>query len=100
MNADESQEILRITGPNMCSFNWCCNCCADKIFDLETPDRQLVGTIRKKWSGPVKEMFTDADNFIAEFPIDLDAKAKGTLLGATFLIDFLAFENNQNQQKS
>ncbi|CAJ0917130.1 unnamed protein product, partial [Mesorhabditis belari] len=85
MNADESQEILRITGPNMCSFNWCCNCCADKIFDLETPDRQLVGTIRKmEWT----------------VPIDLDAKAKGTLLGATFLIDFLAFENNQNQQKS
>ncbi|CAJ0917115.1 unnamed protein product, partial [Mesorhabditis belari] len=80
MNADESQEILRITGPNMCSFNWCCNCCADKIFDLETPDRQLIISLL--------------------IPIDLDAKAKGTLLGATFLIDFLAFENNQNQQKS
>ena len=37
-------------------------------------------------------MFTDAQNFGVTFPIDLDVKVKATLLGATFLIDFMYFE--------
>lgn len=45
-----------------------------------------VGQIRKQWSGIVKEMFTDADNFGVTFPLDLDVKVKATLLGAIFLI--------------
>ena len=39
-------------------------------------------------------MFTDAQNFGVTFPIDLDVKMKATLLGATFLIDFMYFEND------
>ena len=50
--------------------------------DGETP----VGQIRKQWSGIVKEMFTDADNFGITFPMDLDVNIKATLLGAVFLI--------------
>ena len=50
--------------------------------DGETP----VGQIRKQWSGMVKEMFTDADNFGITFPMDLDVNVKATLLGAVFLI--------------
>ena len=41
-------------------------------------------------------MFTDADNFGINFPIDLDVKVKATLLGATFLIDFMYFEKQNN----
>lgn len=32
------------------------------------------------------EMFTDADNFGLEFPMDLDVSMKAVLLGAAFLI--------------
>ena len=56
-------------------------------------------------------MFTDSDNFGVNFPIDLDVKVwyqltynmidylfqvKATLLGATFLIDFMYFEKQSN----
>jgi len=51
-----------------------------------------VGKISKQWSGLGKEVFTDADNFGINFPLDLDVKVKATLLGATFLIDFMYFE--------
>ena len=45
-----------------------------------------VGKVTKQWSGPAKELFTDADNFGISFPIDLDVKCKLTLLAAVFLI--------------
>ena len=45
-----------------------------------------VGKVTKQWSGPAKELFTDADNFGVTFPIDLDVKCKITLLAAVFLI--------------
>ena len=59
-------------------------------------DGQKVGSITKQWSGFAKEAFTDADNFGISFPLDLDVKAKATMLGALMLIDFLFFEENQN----
>ena len=55
-----------------------------------------VGKISKQWSGVLKEAFTDADNFGISFPMDLDVKIKATLLGAVFLIDFMFFEETEN----
>jgi uncharacterized protein YxjI len=52
------------------------------------------GTVRKKWSGVLKEMFTDADYFGIDFPQQMDIRLKSVFLGAVFLIDFLHFENN------
>ena len=37
---------------------------------------QEVGKITKQWSGLGKEMFTDADNFGINFPMDLDVKVR------------------------
>ena len=45
-----------------------------------------IGEIRKAWSGFVKEIYTDADNFGVSFPLDLDVNVKACLLGAVFLI--------------
>ncbi len=59
-------------------------------------DDQELGKIAKKWSGLVKEAFTDADTFGIHFPKGLGANRKAILLGALFLIDFVHFENNQN----
>jgi len=53
-----------------------------------------VGKISKKWSGLGKEMFTDADTFNIEFPGNATDKEKKILTGATFLIDYIYFENN------
>jgi hypothetical protein len=51
------------------------------------------GKIAKKWSGLLKESFTDADQFGVEFPEGLDVPSKALLLGAVFLVDFVHFEN-------
>lgn len=45
-----------------------------------------VGKISKQWSGLVREMFTDADFFGINFPMDLDVKMKAVMLGACMLI--------------
>ena len=52
-----------------------------------------VGKIAKRWSGLGKEMFTAADNFGVEFQPELRGEPLRTLvLAATFLIDFVHFE--------
>ena len=87
-----------------------CDCCSDIDFNIMSlrnesevrgihrldffKPRLQIGKITKQWSGIEKEFFTDAQNFGVTFPIDLDVKMKATLLGATFLIDFMYFENN------
>lgn len=45
-----------------------------------------VGKISKQWSGLMREMFTDADFFGINFPMDLDVRMKAVMLGACFLI--------------
>ncbi len=57
---------------------------------------ERVGEIVKKWSGLGKEMFTDADNFGIQFPADWPVGLKAVFLGATFLIDFVHFEDNNS----
>lgn len=59
-------------------------------------DFKELGKITKKWSGLLKEGFTDADNFSVTFPADWDIKLKALFLGAVFLIDFVHFENTGN----
>ncbi|XP_063058566.1 phospholipid scramblase 1 [Engraulis encrasicolus] len=81
------EQLMRLEGP-------CCaiSCCGDVDFVLKGKDDQPIGKITKQWSGVVKEMLTDTDNFGIQFPIDLDVRVKAVLLGACFLIDFMFFE--------
>jgi uncharacterized protein YxjI len=60
-------------------------------------DGQEVGKITKKWSGLLKESFTDADTFGITYQADLSPEHKDLLLGAVFLIDFVHFEKSSNQ---
>ncbi|XP_035676334.1 phospholipid scramblase 1-like isoform X3 [Branchiostoma floridae] len=89
------ETVLTIEGPCLnCSF------CGDVEFDVMSADEtSKVGKISKQWSGLAKEMFTDADNFGIQFPMDLDVKVKASLLGAIFLIDFMFFEQVGNQEQ-
>ncbi|XP_075253181.1 phospholipid scramblase 2-like [Convolutriloba macropyga] len=59
-----------------------------------------VGQLKKQFTGMVKEVFTDADNYSVSFPKDLDVRAKALLMCATFLIDFLFYEDNQEKDKA
>mmetsp|Transcript_961 Transcript_961/g.1957 ORF Transcript_961/g.1957 Transcript_961/m.1957 type:complete len:184 (-) Transcript_961:287-838(-) len=77
--------IYRIKGP----------CCHPWTFQIMDPSGQTeLGRISKKWSGLLKEMFTDADNFNVEFPQDSTPEVRATLMGALFLIDYLFFEQS------
>ncbi|XP_072266231.1 phospholipid scramblase 2-like [Pyxicephalus adspersus] len=79
---EKEEDVLKICGPCVP-----CSCCSDVNFELKSLDEtSVVGKISKQWSGFVKESFTDADNFGVQFPMDLDVKMKGVVLGACFLI--------------
>ena len=54
---------------------------------------QEVGLIQKKWSGLLKELFTDADNFWVDFEAVADPQLRALLFSATVLIDIVHFEN-------
>lgn len=79
---------------------WCTYSCGQDVeFKVMTPDEQHeVGRISKEWSGLLKEAFTDSDNFGIKFPMDLDVRAKATLIGAAFLIDYMFFEKKANRE--
>ena len=62
-------------------------------FKLMVGERE-VGRISKKFSGALKEMFTDADNFGVEVFEDVPRDVTKLLLAATFLVDLVYFENN------
>ncbi|KAM4537148.1 phospholipid scramblase 2-like [Odontesthes bonariensis] len=92
------ETLMKLEGP--C---FACNCCGDVNFELKGKDNdQPIGRISKQWSGLLKEVFTDTDNFGIQFPLDLDVKMKAVLMGACFLIDFMFFEKvgEANQRSS
>jgi uncharacterized protein YxjI len=61
-------------------------------FRILVQDRE-VGLITKKFSGLLREAFTDADTFGVEFGPGMDPRLRTLSLAATFLIDFLYFEH-------
>nr|XP_002131402.1 phospholipid scramblase 1-like [Ciona intestinalis] len=93
---ETNKEIFKIEGPCCICQGACCTC--DFPFHIKTADgaESVIGSVTKQWSGLGKEMFTDATNFSVTFPKDLDVKMKAVLLGATFLIDIMFFEKNNN----
>lgn len=96
MDAD-MHEVFYMEGP-MCICQCIC-CTADEEFKVFASDRtQQVGKLCKQWSGFAREVFTDATNFSASFPMDLDVRMKATLLGTLFLIDFMYFEHKDRRQ--
>ncbi|XP_077598151.1 phospholipid scramblase 2-like [Stigmatopora nigra] len=82
------ETLMKLEGP--C---FACNCCSDVNFELSGKEGgPPIGRISKQWSGLMKEVFTDTDNFGIQFPLNMDVKMKAVLLGACFLIDFMFFE--------
>ena len=82
---------MRISGP--C---WTCSCCSDVEFEVKDLNDHQIGKISKQWTGLGREYFTDADNFGVNFPMDTPVKHKALLMGAVFLIDFMYFEKQNN----
>ncbi|EDV51295.1 phospholipid scramblase 2 isoform X1 [Drosophila erecta] len=85
--------VMRIEGP-FCTYS----ICGDVEFNVVSLTGEKIGKISKQWSGLAREIFTDADFFGINFPLDLDVRMKAVLLGATFLIDAMFFEKSANQE--
>jgi uncharacterized protein YxjI len=63
-------------------------------FEFQKNNRK-IGTIQKKWSGGLTEIFTDKDNFIVSFAQpDLDLETKALMVATCLMIDIVYFENN------
>jgi uncharacterized protein YxjI len=60
---------------------------------LGAGNNQELGLIQKKWSGLIKEAFTDADNFWIDYQAVTDPQLRAVLFAATALIDIVHFEN-------
>lgn len=84
-------------GP-LCPCQCVCGCTKDIKFPLiDVNTNKPVGNISKIWDGALKDCFTDADTFGITFPLNLDVKHKALMMGAVFVIDFMVFETeNQN----
>ena len=90
-------KIYKIEGP-LCKIA-CCG--GDVTFKVMDPSgNNQLGEITKKWSGILREGFTDADNFIAVFPQNAPLNHKILILGAVFLIDFMYFEQSGQNDPS
>lgn len=57
------------------------------IFEYgKSQESEPVGTITKTWGGVMKELFTDADTFGVNFPVNLEPKHKVIFLATCLLI--------------
>jgi hypothetical protein len=89
---EKDDTILQVTGP---FFVWSC-CGSDVHFPVtqkEGGNEKEVGMIAKKWSGFAKEVYTNADNYSCQFPLEMPVNHKGLLIATALLIDFMYFEN-------
>ncbi|MEE6500942.1 hypothetical protein FKM82_003998, partial [Ascaphus truei] len=69
---ERKEDVLEIVGPYLT-----CSCFGDVDFEVKTlNEKSTIGKISKYWSGFVNDVFTNADNFGIEFPVDLDVKMK------------------------
>ncbi|KAJ0182843.1 hypothetical protein K1T71_002212 [Dendrolimus kikuchii] len=87
INDANNGHVLRVKGPIMLAFQ------GGADFEIFSTNKTRIGCIQKQWSGFWRETFTDADNFQLTFPEDLDVRFKAAIIGTSFLIDFLYYEN-------
>lgn len=69
-----------------------------KFWTFEFKNRgKKLGTVQKKWSGALNEIFTDKDNFVVSFAQpDLTYETKAMMLVTCLMVDIVYFENNQS----
>ena len=61
-------------------------------FEFQTLSGKVVATIKKKWSGLLKEVFLDADNFELHFnDPNLSEDCKRILMAAAIFVDLIVF---------
>ncbi|KAK7004622.1 phospholipid scramblase 1 [Biomphalaria glabrata] len=87
---DDENPVFTINAP-LCRWD---ACCCDDVYYVYDYQGSAVAQIRKKFAGIGKEVFTDADTFGVQLPRHMHVLDKALLFAATFLIDFMFYENN------
>lgn len=81
----EGRERLQLFGPIFKPWT----------FEIREGERQ-VGVLRKRWSGMVNELFTDADQFGVEVGDIASPDDRALTVAATVLVDVVHFERSKN----
>lgn len=109
---EENGTDVYIIRPPLCCLGMCvqpecskgckrCMALPYYYYDAETGERCKGGDdnsepmIMKVWSGFKKECCSTADNFAVIYPLGITPERKLGLLGATFMLDFVVFERQQ-----
>ncbi|MDA0769937.1 MAG: phospholipid scramblase-related protein [Chloroflexi bacterium] len=66
-------------------------------FMVHEPQGEEVARVTKKWSGLLREGFTDADTFRLQFHKELDQGFRMLMLATAFAMDLDFFENNNKR---
>lgn len=64
-------------------------------FDFKSKGRK-IGSLQKKWSGAIAEIFTDKDNFEVTYTLqNLSLETKALMMATCLMVDIIYFDNNQ-----
>lgn len=87
VEAPDGRVLARLTGPLLRPWT---------ILAEAGPEGRAreIGRIEKRWSGLLREAFTDADTFLVTLPPG-DPALRTLLLAAAVLVDFLWFEHQE-----
>jgi len=78
-------EVARLFGPILRPWT----------FEIHV-DGAVRGSVQKRWSGGLKEIFTDADNFAVEMSDIEDPTLRALCFASTVLIDIVHFERSNS----
>ncbi|XP_056389297.1 phospholipid scramblase 1-like [Hyla sarda] len=91
-----NQICLKVEGPG-----WGEGFMSDRVFKVLSADKSaMVSHITRVWKGIGKEMFSREDNFVVQFPPNMEVSMKAILLCCTLLIDLLKHKRQRNQSRS
>jgi hypothetical protein len=81
-----------------------CGKCQEVIFPIYSGDKTLFnpnnseGYVKKCFNG-MKEMISDADTFVLEFPVKATPEERLMLIGAVLMVDYSYYEDTGNSNK-
>lgn len=94
---DENDEQIFDTWGPLCPCQCVCGCTDDVKFPIKNAKTgEEVGSINKQWAGVFRDCCTDADTFSVTFPMNMQIKHKALMIATIFIIDFMVFEREKN----
>lgn len=101
---DGKDQLKYIATANCCQFGLLCSksfCgkLSEALFEIHNPkNMKVIGTITKQCAN-FAELFTDADSYVINFPINANAYDKLLIIALSLLIDYKYFESGPSDKK-